>query len=144
LLHTLWRDPSECLSVCLCVRNWDESCKNGWTGGDVFWYVGLQVDPHNHVLDGGMDPPRGMGNFGGEQTRACPRSVQKGAWIFPQKWALLRRWVAHGNQQDKDYSPISWRLLPIWLWGDDAAFCQISLTSFFFSYLNVVLLIVCY
>ena len=30
------------------------------------------VGPSNHVLDGGWDPPRGMGNFRGGQIWACP------------------------------------------------------------------------
>jgi len=49
--------------VCVCVRNGDVSCKNGWIDRDAVGLVGLG-GPSNHVLDGVPDPRRGRGNFG--------------------------------------------------------------------------------
>ena len=69
-----------------------------------------RMGPHNHVLDGGPDPPRGRGNFGGGQTWACPGMS------------------AVGLQRDMD------------LWGDDAAFCQITLTSCLFKVMTTMMM----
>ena len=78
--------------LCLCVRNGDNLLQN-WLNRSRCRLA--RIVPHNHVLHGCLDPPSGKGNFGGEQTWACPGSLQSG----------------------------------MDLWGDDAAFCQITFTS---------------
>ena len=37
--------------------------QNGWTDRDAIWHVGGVGNSH-HVLNGGLDPPTGRGNFG--------------------------------------------------------------------------------
>jgi len=53
------------VSVCVCVSvTFRYPAK---TAGPIEMPFGMWggVDPSNHVLDGGPDPPRGRGTFGG-------------------------------------------------------------------------------
>jgi len=61
-MHIAW-SVCLCLSVCWAC-GW--ALQNGWTDRDAIWRL-THVDPRNHVLDRGRDPPRKGAIFGG-----CP------------------------------------------------------------------------
>ena len=66
----VWRGPcvylSVCLSVCVCHLTTRYPAK---TAGPIEMPFGMWgwVDHSNHVLDGGLDPPKGKVQFWGEE-----------------------------------------------------------------------------
>jgi len=63
----VWRGLCVCVCVCLCVCVSVTFRYPAKTAGPIEMPFGMWggVDPSNHVLDGGPDPPWGRGTFGG-------------------------------------------------------------------------------
>ena len=88
-----------------------------------------RVGPHNHVLDGSPDPPVKGAILGWEKDRPIAkyrehmnRRRRKEVWLDRDGIWYVNVWISTKRT-------ISWKLFSVWLCGDDAAFCQITLTS---------------
>ena len=74
------RGPCMCLSVCLCVCHVMDRYP-AKTAGPIGMLFGMWggVGHSNHVLDGGLDPSRGKGNFEVGKGRPIAKYSDNGA-----------------------------------------------------------------
>jgi len=100
------------------------------TAGSVEMALGMwgAVGPSNHVLDGGPDPPMVRGNIGGflPHWKALGlRVAECSATCRP----ITEPWTMHNFYDALPSMPVVGLQRGMDLWGGDAAFCQITLTS---------------